>query len=82
MSLTKLYASRIDLKNEYRTQLIDLLNLTLALTLDLKSQVKQAHWNVKGMSFLELHQLFDSIAEQFDEYIDLYCINSFIFIQT
>ncbi|TYQ27742.1 DNA starvation/stationary phase protection protein Dps [Pseudanabaena sp. UWO311] len=71
MSLTKLYASRIDLKSENRIQLIDLLNLALALTIDLKSQVKQAHWNVKGMSFLELHQLFDAIAEQLDEYVDM-----------
>ncbi len=65
MSSTKLYASRIDLKSENRLQLIDLLNLTLALTIALKSQVKQAHWNIKGMSFLELHHLFDSIAEQY-----------------
>lgn len=43
MSSIKLYASRIDLKSESLIQLIDLPNLTLALTIDLKSQVKQAH---------------------------------------
>jgi starvation-inducible DNA-binding protein len=30
--------------------------------------VKQAHWNVKGMQFYQLHQLFDEIATQLDEY--------------
>jgi hypothetical protein len=59
---TKLYSSRIDLPTENRTQIIALLNLALALTLDLKTQVKQAHWNVKGMNFYQLHQLFDQIA--------------------
>jgi starvation-inducible DNA-binding protein len=66
----KLYQTRIDLPVEARIQLVDLLNQTLALTLDLKTQVKQAHWNVKGMSFLELHELFDTIATQLDEYVD------------
>lgn len=67
---TKLYASRIDIPTENRTQIIALLNLSLALTLDLKTQVKQAHWNVKGMNFYQLHQLFDQIATQLDEYVD------------
>jgi starvation-inducible DNA-binding protein len=66
----KLYSTRIDLPNENRVQLIALLNRALALTLDLKTQVKQAHWNVKGMSFLELHKLFDLIATDLDEYVD------------
>lgn len=67
---TKLYASRIDIPVENRTQIIALLNLSLALTLDLKTQVKQAHWNVKGMNFYQLHLLFDQIATQLDEYVD------------
>jgi starvation-inducible DNA-binding protein len=67
---TKLYFSRIDLPTENRTQIIALLNLALALTLDLKTQVKQAHWNVKGMNFYQLHQLFDQIATDLDEYVD------------
>jgi starvation-inducible DNA-binding protein len=67
---TKLYSSRIDLPTENRTQIIALLNFALALTLDLKTQVKHAHWNVKGMNFYQLHQLFDQIATELDEYVD------------
>jgi len=65
------YPTRIDIPAEIRSQFIELLNQTLATTLDLKTQVKQAHWNVKGINFYQLHQLFDEIATQLEEYIDL-----------
>ncbi|HAZ46841.1 MAG TPA: DNA starvation/stationary phase protection protein Dps [Cyanobacteria bacterium UBA11369] len=65
------YSTRIDIPLEIRTQVIELLNQTLATTLDLKTQVKQAHWNVKGINFYQLHELFDQIASQLEEYIDL-----------
>jgi starvation-inducible DNA-binding protein len=65
------YPTRIDIPPEIRSQVIELLNQTLATTLDLKTQVKQAHWNVKGINFYQLHQLFDEIATQLEEYIDL-----------
>lgn len=67
----KLYATRLDIPAENRTELIALLNLSLALTLDLKTQMKQAHWNVKGMNFYQLHELFDQMATQLDDYVDL-----------
>jgi starvation-inducible DNA-binding protein len=69
-TFTKLHPTRIDITGENRTQLIALLNFSLALTIDLKTQLKQAHWNVKGMNFLELHQLFDQMATQLEEYVD------------
>ncbi len=50
--------------------LIILLNHALAHSIDLKLQAKQAHWNVKGENFLSLHELFDKIANQVEEYID------------
>ena len=53
-----------------REQLIPLLNALLATATDLKSQVKQAHWNVKGPQFLPLHELFDGIAGRLDTQID------------
>lgn len=67
----KLYSTRIDIPAENRTELIVLLNLSLALTLDLKTQMKQAHWNVKGLNFYQLHELFDQMATQLDDYVDL-----------
>jgi starvation-inducible DNA-binding protein len=66
-----LYSTRIDISIEARAQIVDLLNATLAHTLDLKTQVKQAHWNVKGLDFYQLHQLFDEMAGELEEYIDL-----------
>ncbi|KKD36982.1 MAG: hypothetical protein WAN66_24665 [Limnoraphis robusta] len=47
---TRLYASRIDFSAETRQEIAAILNATLATTLDLKTQVKQAHWNVKGFN--------------------------------
>lgn len=66
-----LYPTRIDMSAGTRTQVVGLLNGTLATTLDLKTQVKQAHWNVKGMDFYQLHLLFDEMAGELEEYIDM-----------
>lgn len=60
-----------DLPVETRQQMINLLNAQLADTFDLFSQTKQAHWNVKGMQFYQLHELFDEIAASLLEYIDV-----------
>lgn len=66
-----LYPTRIDLPSETRSQVAALLNRALASTLDLKTQVKQAHWNVKGMDFYQLHELFDEMASELEEYVDM-----------
>jgi starvation-inducible DNA-binding protein len=39
--------------------------------LDLKTHVKQAHWNVKGKDFYQLHELFDLLAAELETSIDL-----------
>ena len=54
-----------------KAQIIEILNKRLADSTDLKTQTKHAHWNVKGKDFIQLHELFDSIAPHFDEYADL-----------
>lgn len=66
-----LYPTRIDLPTQVRSQIVTLLNQTLAVTLDLKTQTKQAHWNVKGMDFYQLHEMFDEMAGELEEYVDL-----------
>lgn len=71
VSKQKLYATRIDLPEDLRAKVVSLLNQTLAATLDLKTQTKQAHWNVKGMDFYQLHLLFDEMAGELEEYTDL-----------
>ncbi len=67
----KLYSSRIDLTEAVRDKVSTLLNQTLAATLDLKTQTKQAHWNVKGLDFYQLHELFDEMAGELEEYVDM-----------
>jgi starvation-inducible DNA-binding protein len=67
--LTK-FSTRIDLRDNVRSQMIALLNQHLADIFDLYSQTKQAHWNVKGPQFYSLHLLFDSLAEQIFPYVD------------
>jgi starvation-inducible DNA-binding protein len=66
-----IFATRIDLEPNKRAPLIEMLNHSLADTLDLYTQVKQAHWNVKGKDFYQLHLLFDEIAEEVEPFIDL-----------
>ena len=65
------FTTHIDIPAEKRSALIEGLNQHLAETLDLYTQVKQAHWNVKGKDFYQLHLLFDEIAEEIEPFIDL-----------
>jgi starvation-inducible DNA-binding protein len=65
-----MYETLNDLPKEARTELVELLNQRLADVADLLSQVKQAHWNVKGPNFIGLHKLFDEIYEDVGEYVD------------
>jgi starvation-inducible DNA-binding protein len=65
-----MHKTRNDLAKPTRQKMIDLLNARLADAIDLYAQVKQAHWNVKGMQFYELHLLFDKVAEAVEEGVD------------
>ena len=66
-----MFPTRNDLPETSRTQLVELLNRRLADAIDLQSQCKQAHWNVKGPSFISLHKLFDDLHADVVEYSDL-----------
>ena len=67
----KSFKTSVDLDTDTRSQMIDVLNQQLADSLDLYSQAKQAHWNVKGMNFFQLHELFDEMAGELEEYVDM-----------
>ncbi|GAC1620236.1 MAG: DNA starvation/stationary phase protection protein Dps [Nevskia sp.] len=64
------YSTHIDIPADRRKPVIDLINQQLIDTLDLYTQTKQAHWNVKGPNFIALHELFDKLAEESEDYID------------
>ena len=59
---TTTYRSPSALPEDARTRIADTLNERLADGLDLWSQVKVAHWNVKGPHFAALHPLFETFA--------------------
>ena len=66
-----MYATKNDLPEGTRSKVIELLNARLADAIDLQTQCKQAHWNVKGPSFIALHKLFDEINADVEDYVDL-----------
>ncbi|HEU0114437.1 MAG TPA: DNA starvation/stationary phase protection protein Dps [Thermomicrobiales bacterium] len=67
----KQFKTHVDLPEATRTAMIDLCNKQLASAFDLFSQTKQAHWNVKGSEFYQLHLLFDDLAEHVEDQVDL-----------
>ena len=67
---TRSFSTRVDIAAEARTKTVKVLNQHLADAFDLMSQVKQAHWNVKGSDFWQLHKLFDEVAERAAEWVD------------
>lgn len=69
--MAMMFKSRNPLSEEKREQVVEMLNARLADSIDLHYQAKQAHWNVKGDDFYQLHLLFDKIAEDTDKYVDL-----------
>lgn len=64
------HETKIDIAIEARTELIGILNQQMADNADLYSQAKQAHWNVKGMNFQQLHDLFDKVAAAIEPFTD------------
>jgi starvation-inducible DNA-binding protein len=67
----RLFQTKNDLPEASRREAVGLLNQRLAESIDLQTQCKQAHWNVKGPMFIALHKLFDEINEAVEEYVDL-----------
>lgn len=65
-----MHNTKIDIDNESAEKIVGLLNARLADAIDLHSQAKQAHWNVKGMNFIALHELFDKVADEVDGHVD------------
>lgn len=64
------FPTRNDLPAKTRQKVVALLNQQLADTSDLFTQIKQAHWNLKGPSFIALHKLFDELAAEVLEHVD------------
>lgn len=59
--MTIRFHTHVTIGEPARQEIISGLNAILAATLDLGSQVKQAHWNVRGEQFFARHTMFDSL---------------------
>jgi starvation-inducible DNA-binding protein len=65
------FKTSVDIPAETRRKVNEILNQNLANSFDLMSQTKQAHWNVKGNDFWQLHKLFDELAAETAEWVDM-----------
>jgi starvation-inducible DNA-binding protein len=67
---SEVFKTKNDLSEATRKKVVKLLNARLADAIDLQTQTKQAHWNVKGPNFIALHELFDKVNEDVEDYVD------------
>ncbi len=66
-----MHTTRNTLPEATRRTICELLAPRLADAVDLLTQAKQAHWTVRGPNFQGLHEVFDGVAEQAQEWADL-----------
>ncbi len=66
-----MHPTRNTLPEEIRLKSIDLLGKHLAAAIDLHAQMKQAHWNVRGPTFISIHELFDRVSVEVESHSDL-----------
>lgn len=65
------HKTKNDLAKSTRDKVVALLNARLADSADLMMAAKQAHWNVKGPNFQQLHELFDAVYTLVAGHVDL-----------
>ncbi len=64
------HKSRIDLGDNVRKQSIEALNNSLASLIDLQMRTKEAHWNIRGKSFIGVHLFLDTLYGVVGEHVD------------
>jgi starvation-inducible DNA-binding protein len=68
--MTALRKTKLDLKANVKTASVTLLNARLADLIDLALITKQAHWNMRGLQFIAVHEMVDSFRTQLDGHVD------------
>jgi starvation-inducible DNA-binding protein len=59
------------IQSNIKAAMIELLNARLADAIDLALITKQAHWNVKGPTFIAVHEFLDEVRDELDEHVDI-----------
>lgn len=65
-----LIPTKNDQPESLRKTVVEVLQSRLAELADLRSLALTAHWNVKGIHFKPLHELFGELAEELNDPID------------
>ena len=66
----RMHRTANDLNANARKAAIELLNARVAESIDLALLTKQAHWNLKGMQFIAVHEMLDGLRTQIDGHVD------------
>lgn len=66
-----MFHTKNDLPERTRYNVTNVLQKRLYDAIDLIQHAKQAHWNVKGETFISLHELFDKVHEDIETSVDL-----------
>ena len=61
----------IALKDNAKSAVIDILNARLTDAIDLALIVKQAHWNLRGIQFIAVHEMLDGMRAALDTHVDV-----------
>lgn len=69
--MTQTFATKNDLPETTRLRMIAVLNANLASAIDVMLQARQAHWNIKGPDFYQLHEFFDHVHDRARQWVDL-----------
>ncbi len=64
------HPTKNDVPSNAKTTVIALLNKNLASLIDLALATKQAHWNLKGIQFIAVHEMLDDFRTMVDEHAD------------
>ena len=65
-----MHPTKNDLRTNAKELSIGLLNARVADCIDLALLTKQAHWNLKGLQFIAVHEMLDGFRTQLDDAVD------------